>query len=404
MDLAARQDQRFVRLFALKRLHPHLAEDPAVREMFLDEARLAGLIHHPNVVGVVDVGQDNEGPFFVMDYVEGVPLSLLVAQAPMPVAEACKVVMQVAEGLHAAHELKDTMGTPLGIIHRDVSPQNILLGFDGLARLTDFGVARAMDSGAQTRTGVLKGKMSYMAPERLRFEPSDRRADLYALGVVFWEVLAGRRLYGAAEGAESARRILHEPPPDIGMERDDVPAPVVELLFALLAKDPALRPSTAAQVAQLLQAVLDAFAQEGETIELAAYLTERFDFLRQTRTNQIRLALAAPPQTRASFTNTQTIAKPKQRWPWIIGVTFAVASGVTYLLVPRATHTTVPILPALIEPTRSAPEIVQTPVAEPIVAEPLAKKPEPSATVAKPAQKRVNSKSSTEKLRLWQWR
>jgi serine/threonine-protein kinase len=346
-------------------------------------------------VGVVDVGQDNEGPFLVMDYIDGVPLSLLIAQTAMPVAAACKVVMQVAEGLHAAHELKDTTGLALGIIHRDVSPQNILLGFDGVARLTDFGVARAMDSGAQTRTGVLKGKMSYMAPERLRFEPFDRRADLYALGVVLWEMLAGRKLYGASEGAESARRILHEPPPDIGMERDDVPAPVVELLFSVLAKDPALRPSTAAEVSQLLQAVLDAFAQEGETFDLAVYLSEKFDFLRHTRTNQIRLALAAPEHTHSAVTNTQTLRRPTQRWPWLLAGSFAAALGLSYLLLPRPTNKPLPSAPAIVQPTQASPPIVQMP--EP-------KKIEPSPSVAKPAKKRANNKSPAEKLRLWQWR
>ncbi|MDX2022463.1 MAG: serine/threonine-protein kinase [Deltaproteobacteria bacterium] len=404
VDLAAREDVRFVRLFALKRLHPHLADDAGIREMFLDEARLAGLIHHPNVVGVVDVGQDQLGPFLVMDYIDGVPLSQLVAQGPLPVPAACRIAMQVAEGLHAAHELRDMHGNALGIIHRDVSPQNILVGFDGNARLTDFGVARAMDSGSQTRTGVLKGKLSYMAPERLRFEPFDRKADIYALGVVFWEMLSGRRLFGAAEGDETARKILNEGPPDIGMERDDVPSAVVELMFELLAKDPNLRPQTADDVARRLQTVLDAFVQEGENFDMAAFMEAGFAALKAVRNDQVRVALAASHSTEQTVPVRARSAHMRGVWA-LVGVLML---GLAVLFVIRANADRNE--PAVL-PTHASPP-VPPPAANPPVAAPAVSAPKPPAEVvaspkvAKPATKtsKRSNRKTTEKLRLWQWR
>lgn len=404
VDLAAREDVRFVRLFALKRLHPHLADDAGIREMFLDEARLAGLIHHPNVVGVVDVGQDQLGPFLVMDYIDGVPLSQLVAQGPLPVPAGCKIAMQVAEGLHAAHELRDTHGNALGIIHRDVSPQNILVGFDGNARLTDFGVARAIDSGSQTRTGVLKGKLSYMAPERLRFEPFDRKVDIYALGVVFWEMLSGRRLFGSAEGHETARKILNEGPPDIGMERDDVPAAVVELMFELLAKDPNLRPQTADAVARRLQTVLDAFVQEGDSFDMAAFMAAGFASLKAARSDQIRVALAAVDST-AQTTPVQVSSRQRRGFWALMGVLLLGLAVVFAVRFNAKRHAPVVL------PTHASPPLPSAAPAKPPAA-PAAPVPSASANVvaspkaAKPAP-RTNKRStrkSTEKLRLWQWR
>jgi eukaryotic-like serine/threonine-protein kinase len=281
VDLVARREGGFQRLFAQKRLRPHLVGDADVRQMFLDEGRIAGLIRHPNVVSVVDVGEDDAGPFLIMDFVEGIALSDLVERAaargehvPLPVC--LRVAIQVAEGLRAAHELRGPDGQSLELIHRDVSPQNVLVGFDGIARVTDFGIAKILGRTSQTTSGVLKGKVGYLAPERLRFEQPDRRADLFSFGVVLFELLAGRRLYGGSDAVEGPRRILREPAPDIAEEREDVEPELVELLFELLAKDRAHRPPDAGVVAQRLERVLaTAIAAEGP-IDTSAYVKRLF--------------------------------------------------------------------------------------------------------------------------------
>ncbi|MEM7609463.1 MAG: serine/threonine-protein kinase, partial [Myxococcota bacterium] len=193
--LAVRRDGRFTRLYAVKRLLPSLRDDVQAREMFLEEGRLAGLLHHPNVVGVTDVGEDEQGPYLVMDYVEGISARDLTVHArrsgvPLSIAMVCTIGAQTARGLSAAHELCAHDGAPLQLVHRDVSPHNILLGFDGIARIADFGVARAIGREHRTSTGVLKGKLGYMAPEMLQFHEPTAKTDLFALGVVLYEMLA----------------------------------------------------------------------------------------------------------------------------------------------------------------------------------------------------------------------
>jgi serine/threonine-protein kinase len=271
-----RRAGRFERLYAVKRLHPHLRDDETMRAMFLDEARVAGMLRHANVVSVLDVGENSEGPFLVMDYVEGISLSRFIkhhaAARDLPPAAVCvHVVAQIARGLHAAHELVGKDGRPLLLVHRDVSPQNVLIGHDGIVRVTDFGVAKAIGRSTHTSTGLLKGKVGYMSPEHLRFEPLDRRSDLFALGVVLFELLTTERLYPGQDAAAVARRILREPPPDLGDARPDVPPALVELAFRLLAKDPADRPATAAEVADRLD---DVVGEQGQ-VDLASYVDAR---------------------------------------------------------------------------------------------------------------------------------
>ncbi len=281
VDVVVRRDGPFARLFAQKRLRPHLVDDESVRRMFLDEGRIAGLVRHPQVVSVVDVGQDDAGPYLVMDFVEGVSLADVVARTaarresvPLPIA--LRIAMQVADGLHAVHETAGPDGQPLQLIHRDISPQNVLIGFDGTARVTDFGIAKALGRATRTTTGVLKGKVGYLAPERLRFEEPDRRADLFSFGVVLFELLAGRRLYDSSNDVEGPRRILNEPPPDLGDERGDAEPELVELLFELLAKDPAARPADAGLVARRLEQLLAAAVAAHGPMDTSAYVTGLF--------------------------------------------------------------------------------------------------------------------------------
>jgi serine/threonine-protein kinase len=280
VEIVLRKEGGFSRLLVRKRMLPEHRGEPTFRAMFLDEARIAGLVRHPNVVSVIDVGEDDDGPFLVMELVEGVSLSDLVKSAArrrglLPIQLCVRVCADVARGLHAAHELRAHDGTPLELVHRDVTPQNVLLSYDGEVRVADFGIAKALGRSSRTSTGILKGKIGYMSPEQLRFREPDRRSDLFSLGVVLFEMLSAKRLYDG-DGLECARRILDEPPPDIAEHRDDVPPSLVEVLFDLMAKEPDDRPATAEEVAARLDDVLAELLAEEETLHVKDYLRERF--------------------------------------------------------------------------------------------------------------------------------
>jgi eukaryotic-like serine/threonine-protein kinase len=255
----------FQRYVGIKRLHPHLAREPEFIEMFLEEARLAARIHHPNVVPILEIGTSDQGYYIVMEYVEGDTLANLIARTvqngqSVPVRIAVRVLVDVLAGLHAAHELADDDGKPLGIVHRDVSPQNILIGIDGSARLTDFGVARATSKLSTTRTGQLKGKLAYMAPEQARgARDIDRRADIFAAGVVMWEALEGRRLFKGDGDADTLNKVLYEPIPPLQAVERLVPAELEVALDGALDRERMRRFPTAAAFADALErAVRDA--------------------------------------------------------------------------------------------------------------------------------------------------
>ena len=294
VSVAVRMEGAFQRLYAIKRLQPHLCDDEEVRKLFLDEARYAGLIRHANVVPVLDVGEDAEGPYLVMEYIQGLPLNqLLRKRRSVPVQVVVRIGIEIARGLHAAHELTDHSGRHLELVHRDISPQNILLGFDGVVRLTDFGIAKALGRSTRTQTGVLKGKFGYMAPEQLRFLPADRRSDLFSFGVVLFELFTSSRLYASRGEHEGPRRILYEAPPDLGDERPDVPDAIVALMFALLSKDPDERPQTAGEVADRLEETLAELVSDEGVVGLAHYMEDEFGDERAEMTERLAGALAS---------------------------------------------------------------------------------------------------------------
>jgi serine/threonine protein kinase len=209
----------FSRTVAIKRLHEQFAKDPEFVSMFLDEARLCARIRHPNVVPTLDVIAGDRQLLLVMEYVQGESLSRLFRAAVnrgerVPLKVAAAILSGVLHGLHAAHEAKDERGQPLGIVHRDVSPQNVLVGADGVARVLDFGIAKAKGRLYTTQDGRVKGKLAYMAPEQLRSDPVDRKSDIFAASIMAWELFTGRRLFeGESEGATITKVLLDPIPP-----------------------------------------------------------------------------------------------------------------------------------------------------------------------------------------------
>ena len=202
----------FSRTVAVKQLHPQFSRDPEFVAMFLDEARLASRVRHPNVVSPLDVISCPPELFIVMEYVHGASLSRLLKRATpesVPPRVATAIIGQILLGLHAAHEATGEGGEPLELVHRDVSPQNIMVTKDGVARIVDFGIAKAKARSHQTDPGKLKGKLGYMAPEQVNLESVDRRADVFAVGVVLWELLCGRRLFSSDSPAASVQKLLH---------------------------------------------------------------------------------------------------------------------------------------------------------------------------------------------------
>lgn len=268
----------FQRFVALKRLHPHLANETEFVEMFLDEARLAALIHHPNVVPILEVGASDGGYYLVMEYIEGDTLARLISRSAaahkrLPVAIGIRALLDMLAGLHAAHELRDDNGVPTNLVHRDVSPQNVLVGVDGVARITDFGVAHAASRLAGTRAGQLKGKLAYMAPEQASgSEDLDRRADIFAAGVILWEVLTLRRLFKASTEAATLARVVSEPVVPPTRYNKELDARVSAVCLKALQRDPAQRYQTCAEFGVELEQASASAGCLASSRELATYV------------------------------------------------------------------------------------------------------------------------------------
>ncbi len=251
----------FQKIVAVKTMLPKLSEDPQFERMFLDEASLASRIHHPNVVEVLDLGEMSGVLFIAMEWLDGVPLNQVMkaakSAAGIPSPVAIHILTHAAEGLHAAHELKDDEGAYIGLVHRDVSPQNILVGYDGFTKMVDFGLAKATALGdGATRAGQLKGKISYMAPEQIRGDPLDRRADVFALGVVLYAVTTGKHPF-RRESEGATLFAISSPEPAPAPSRFMTYPPELEaVLMKSVAKDPDKRYSSALEFARALEQTL----------------------------------------------------------------------------------------------------------------------------------------------------
>jgi serine/threonine protein kinase len=248
----------FERIVAIKVLHANLAYEEEFIHMFLDEARLAALIRHPNVVSTIEISDSMEtGYYLVMEYIEGDHLGALLsgahkAGASLPVPVVLRIILDALSGLSAAHNLHDDAGRAVSVVHRDVSPHNILVGRDGVSRLTDFGVAKAEDRLTHTREGQVKGKLAYMAPEQASTGVSDTRSDLFSMGIILWECVTGRRLFRAESTAATLTRLLSE---EIALPSaiDASLAPLDSVLRKALDRDPSLRFQTAEEFIEAIE-------------------------------------------------------------------------------------------------------------------------------------------------------
>ncbi|HEY3496520.1 MAG TPA: serine/threonine-protein kinase [Polyangiaceae bacterium] len=289
----------FERLLAIKCCHPHLREDEEFSTMFLDEARLAASIRHPNVVATLDVS-DGDHLYMVMEYIEGYSLATLIKHAiksgvKIPPAIAVRVMIDVLQGLHAAHELRDAKGEMLGLVHRDVSPQNILIGIDGISRITDFGIAFAAARASVTQEGRIKGKFSYLSPEQARSQPATRRMDVFSAGIVLWEALTTRGLFRRKEESATITAVLSAPIPPPSSVVPELPKELDEAVLRALQRDPGARYQSAAEFAEALEKL----PIEGVTPRsVGAYMHEVFGAKLAERRELIRLA---PEQQQAAY-------------------------------------------------------------------------------------------------------
>jgi serine/threonine-protein kinase len=265
---------------ALKLMHPHLrTEDGAWALQLVDEAKVAASIRHPNVVPVLEVGEDAHGVFLVMDYVEGDTLSGIIRAAratkkPVPAPIAARILGDALLGLHAAHELKNANGAPMDLVHRDFSPQNLLVGTDGVSRLTDFGIAKVTSRVNVTASGIIKGKVGYMAPEQALGRPLDRRCDVWAAGVVAWELLGMRRLYGDQDQVATLLRLVSQPPPRIRSVRSDVPQAVDDVIATALEVEPEKRCPTALEFKRRLTEAWSSIGPIADSAEVGEYVRQ----------------------------------------------------------------------------------------------------------------------------------
>jgi len=278
VELARMVDASGERLVAVKRMHPEHARDLEFVRMFRDEIWLMGALRHPNLVGLLGWGEDEGGPYLVMEYVDGVALGRIVgigrrALDPIPERLVAYVAARSAEGLHAAHQLRDAAGKPLEIVHRDVTPSNVLVAFDGRVQVTDFGIAKAVGKSSHTRTGIIKGKIAYMSPEYALRRPVDGRADLYSLGVVMYELLSNELPFEARTDFELLKKVAYGDPPRVLAVAPDVDPELATIVDRLLSKDPAQRYEAGAALARELEAWLERKGNDptGLQAELADY-------------------------------------------------------------------------------------------------------------------------------------
>lgn len=285
---------RFSKLLVVKELKPELVEDGNFLEMFLEEARLAARLSHPNIVQTYEIGAEGNRHYMVMDYLEGVTLARTLRKKSdkFTLAMQLRIMCEILQGLDYAHTLKDFDGTPLGIVHRDATPQNVFITFDGTVKLVDFGIAKALDSTVETRTGVLKGKPAYMAPEQIGGDV-DPRADVFAVGVMVWEAVVGHRMWHKKGDVEVLTNIIKGQIPTLKETKPDAPEQLIRICDRALAKNRDDRYPTAADFQADLEAYLVMSKSEISSREVGKVIGEMFATERMTTRSTIEQHIAS---------------------------------------------------------------------------------------------------------------
>jgi serine/threonine-protein kinase len=351
----------FEKLVCIKRILPSLAEDHQFVSMFLDEARTAARISHPNVCQVYDLGEVDGSYYMAMEYLQGVPLACLrrkdMYRSPPDPGLVVGIAAQMCEGLHHAHELTGPDGRSLEVVHRDVSGQNVFVTIDGIAKVLDFGIARVQDASIRTTTGAVKGTYAYMAPEQLRNQALDRRTDVFAAGIVVWEALAQRHLFRRDTDFLTFEAITTNPIPDVCTYRPDVPPEIGAAIAKALARDrddrfptarafgealtravmplggPAMPPRISEEIRRAFerqlaeQRALIALAREGAMLDLdqeqrpaLAHGTELMTTPASNLRSQAASPPAAPPPASSVSEVSEVSLRPRIRWPIVAGI------------------------------------------------------------------------------------
>lgn len=283
----------FQKLVAIKTMLPAMIDDPSFEKMFLDEASLASQVRHPHVVEILDLGEQDRILYLVMEWVDGEPLNVIMHYASkrggIPQAIAVAIMLQALRGLHAAHELRDDNGALVGLVHRDVTPQNVLVSYDGVVKLVDFGVAKATSRlSAETEAGQLKGKIAYMSPEQLKGEPIDRRTDIFAVGILLYMLTTGSHPFKGDEQAETVQNITSANPAKPPHELVHGYNPALEtVVMQAIAKEPAKRFASANDMFKALRGVVQAATDD----EVAEFIKSLMADRLEKRRNAIRAAL-----------------------------------------------------------------------------------------------------------------
>jgi len=407
----------FSRMVAAKRLLPHMVRDGAFTAMLLDEARLAARIRHPNVVSTLDVISTGDELIVVMEYVHGESLHKLAQTAsdlgePISARFAASIIIEALHGLHAAHEAKDESGNLLGVVHRDISPQNILVGVDGVTRIADFGIAKAAGRSYQTRDGTIKGKLAYMAPEQVEGGELTRATDVFAVSVVLWELLTGQQLFDGVTDAEVMHRVLTYEIPAPSSLVPGLPEFYDRIVARGLARNKALRFGSAREMALELEAASTPVrvSEIGGWVERVASDTLRrrslsISKIERSLTDEVSPLAATKPVTpaaRPSADPPNTAAKvswdsgtPGRSSSWLLGAVAGLA-GVGALLWVAGAHRPPPTaasaasVSALVSAAASAagtaapplPGVLQTPPSSTASQTPPAARPTKDAGMA----------------------
>ena len=420
----------FEKLVALKRIHRHLAKETKYVEMFLDEAKIASRITHPNVCSVFDFGQADGEYYIAMEYLVGEPLSRLCGKVardqaqrrnPLLPLRMARIIADACEGLHAAHELKDANGDSLHVVHRDVSPRNLFVTYDGSVQVVDFGIASARQRMHHTATGQVKGTFAYMAPEQLTANPIDRRVDIWSLGVALWEMLTLRRLFRRDTTAETIHAVLYEDLAPPSAHRSQVPKELDEVVMKALQRDPKQRWQTGREMGRALRQFLGTRREIIGPAELSEWMSEVFPQGEARKSQLMEVArMANDPvpamprtgETDVTITATEVVLGepvhlPKRRWRSKRNVLTATMVGALLLIGALSVSTSGSEPPRQANAEPQAPmQVPDEPTPPPESAEPDPTEPEgsleatdtaadaePQAPVTKPSKpKRVRSK------------